>query len=64
MTLSIEVIPMLRLEVLGQPVDLTNVRLLPKQLAGSGSYRDGVLGIDGLAGGFLVDFRSMHLTLD
>ena len=64
MTLSIEVIPMLRLEVLRQPVDLTNVRRLPEQLAGSASYRDGVLGIDGLAGGFLVDFRSMHLTLD
>jgi len=63
-TQRIEVLPMLRLEILGQPVDLTNVRLLRKQLAGSGSYRDGVLGIDSLAGGFTLDFRKMQLRLD
>lgn len=64
LTQRVELIPMLRLEILGRPVDVSNVSLLLKQLAGSRSYRDGVLGMDSLAGGFTLDFRRMQLRLD
>lgn len=56
--------PTLRLEILGRSVELMNVSLLLKQLTGDDSYRDGVLGMDGLAGGFTLDFRAMQLRLD
>jgi hypothetical protein len=35
-----------------------------KQPTGHNSYRDGVLGMDSLAGGFTLDFRAMQLRLD
>lgn len=59
-----EVAPTLRLEILGRSVELTNFSLLLKQLTGDSSYRDGVLGMDGLSGGFMLDFRAMQLRLD
>ncbi|MGA8272233.1 MAG: retropepsin-like aspartic protease [Candidatus Sulfotelmatobacter sp.] len=59
-----EVIPTLRLEILGRAEELTKVSLLLKQPAGDRSYRDGVLGMDGLAAGFTLDLRAMQLRLD
>ena len=59
-----ELAPTLRLEVFGRSLELKNITLLPEQLAGSKSYRDGVLGMDALAGGFTLDFRNMQLRLD
>jgi hypothetical protein len=43
---------------------LTNVSLLVTQPAGDVRYRDGVLAMDGLVGGFTLDFRGMQLRLD
>lgn len=59
-----EVIPTLRLEILGSSVEVSNVSLLLKQPSGDKSYRDGVLGMDSLAAGFTLDFRAMQLRLD
>lgn len=59
-----EVLPTLRLDILGRNVQLKNVDLHREQLAGSKSYRDGVLGMDALAHGFTLDFREMRLRLD
>jgi predicted aspartyl protease len=59
-----EVLPTLRLEILGHILELTNVSLARQQPAGDKSYRDGTLGMDGLASGFTLDFRAMQLRLD
>jgi hypothetical protein len=59
-----EVIPMLRLKVLDRAVELSKVSLLPTQPAGNAGYRDGVLGMDGLSGGFELDFRAMQFRLE
>ncbi len=59
-----EVIPTLRLEILGRTAELTGVSLLLKQPAGDTNYRDEVLGMDGLAAGFTLDFRTMELRHD
>jgi hypothetical protein len=61
---KLEQIPSLRLEILGRPVDVMKVRLFPSRLAGRKSYWDGVIGMDGLAGGFTLDFHNMQLRLD
>ena len=61
---TINLIPALGLEILDRTAQLTNLALLLKQPTGDGSYRDGVLGMDALAGGFTVDFRSMQFRLD
>jgi hypothetical protein len=45
-------------------VNLADFSLLLKQAAGDSAYRDGVLGMDGLWGGFTLDFRAMQLRLD
>ena len=59
-----EVAPTLRLEILGRTVDIANVDLRLKQPGGKQHYRDGVIGMDGLARGFTLDFRSMQLRLE
>jgi len=58
-----DVVSTLRLEILGRTVDIPNVSLLRKQPAGKASDRDGVLGMDALAGGFTLDFVNMRLRL-
>jgi len=63
-TATTEVMPELRLEIPGRTVDLHNLSLHLKQLPGFKGLRDGVLGTDGLAGGFTLDFRRMQLRLD
>ena len=61
---TINMIPSLRLEILDRTVDLMNLTLLLKQPPGAVSYRDGVIGMDALRGGFTLDFRCMQLRLD
>jgi Aspartyl protease len=61
---TINVIPVLALEILDRAAKLTNLALLLKQPTGDASYRDGVLGMDALMGGFTLDFRSMRFRLD
>lgn len=62
-TLTVETLPVLRLDVLGRTLDLPDISLLPKRV-GSNGFRDGVLGVDALAGGFSLDFGRMQLRLD
>jgi predicted aspartyl protease len=59
-----DVLPTLRLDFSGRAIDLTKVSLLPTQPEGTAGYRDGVLGMDALAGGFTLDFRTMQLLLE
>ena len=61
---TINVIPALGLAILDRTAELTNLALLLKQPTEDVSYRDGVLGMDALVGGFMLDFRSMQLRLD
>jgi len=59
-----EVVPILPLGIFGRSVELKDISLLPDQLTGGRSYRDGVLGMDALQDGFTLDFRNMQLRLD
>jgi tetratricopeptide (TPR) repeat protein len=61
---TINLIPALGLEILDRTARLTNLALLLKQPTGDVSYRDGVLGMDALWGGFTLDFHSMQFRLD
>ncbi len=56
------VVPALRLEVLGQAVELHSIRMFGETSAG-GARLDGVLGMDALERGFGLDFTAMRLTL-
>jgi aspartyl protease len=58
-----EVIPALRFETLGTPVSLKNVSMLPEQPKGENRFRDGVVGMDALWNGFLLDFDAMRLVI-
>ncbi len=61
---TINMIPSLRLEILDRTAELMNLTLLLKQPPGAVNYRDGVIGMDALSGGFMLDFRCMQLRLD
>ena len=43
---------------------MTKVSMVGQQPVGDNGYRDGTLGMDGLASGFTLDFRVMQLRLD
>ena len=58
-----EVVPALRFEILGTPVSLKNVSMLPEQPKGENRFRDGVVGMDALWNGFLLDFDAMRLEI-
>jgi hypothetical protein len=58
-----EVVPALRLKILGTMVSLKNVSMLPEQPRGDTRFRDGVVGMDALWNGFLLDFDAMRLAL-
>ena len=58
-----DLVPTIQLEVLGRAVYLQRIGLLRKAPAGNAGLRDGILGIDALAGGFRLDFRAMQFTL-
>jgi predicted aspartyl protease len=59
-----EVVLTLRLEVLGKAIDLRKLSLLPAAPKGNSRYRDGVVGMDALWGGFRLDFDSMRLEVE
>jgi hypothetical protein len=59
-----DVLPTLRLEFLDRTIDLRKVSVLPRQPEGTAGHRDGVLGMDALASGFTLDFRTMQLLLE
>lgn len=58
-----EVITTLRLEILSRAVEIPKVSVVSKQPKGNAGHRDGVLGMDALAEGFTLDFRSMQLQV-
>jgi hypothetical protein len=53
-----------RLFIVGRGVDLSDISLLTTVPDRDARYRDGLLGIDALRGGFTLDFRAMQLRLD
>jgi hypothetical protein len=55
-------VPSIQLEIQGRTLYLQGSKLLSQSLGGAG-MRDGVLGIDALAGGFRLDFRAMQFSL-
>jgi hypothetical protein len=59
-----EVVPTLRIEVLGKAVDLKKLSLLSTAPMGNGRYRDGVIGMDALWSGFRLDFDAMRLDVE
>lgn len=54
---------MLRFEILGTPIGLMKVSMLPEQPKGGNRFRDGVVGMDALWNGFLLDFDAMCLAI-
>ena len=58
------VVPTPRLSVAGRPLPLSNVSLLTTAPEGDARYRDGVLGVDALRSGFMLDFRAMQLLIE
>jgi predicted aspartyl protease len=56
-------VPSIQLDLPGRSVYLSRLPLLRNAPAGTAGFRDGILGIDALAGGFRLDLRTMHLTL-
>jgi predicted aspartyl protease len=64
MTRKTQVLPTLRLDILGRTEELTKVTVVGQQPTGDKSYRDGTLGMDALMSGFTLDFRAMQLRLD
>jgi hypothetical protein len=63
-TQLVELAPMVRLEVLDRRVDVKDVTIYPKAPSKGAGNRDGVIGMDALAGGFTLDFRSMQFRLE
>jgi len=63
-TRKTQVLPTLRLDILGRTEELTKVSQVGQQSTGDKSYRDGTLGMDALISGFTLDFRAMQLRLD
>ena len=59
-----ELVPTLRIEVLETSVNLRKVSLLPEMPTGNNRYRDGVIGMDALRSGFLLDFDAMRLEVE
>jgi predicted aspartyl protease len=58
-----QLVPTLRIEIFAKPVEIKNVSLLPQQPRGDIGHRDGVIGMDALWGGFLLDFDAMRLEV-
>jgi hypothetical protein len=56
-------VPSIQLEIQGRTLYLQGSKLLGQTLGGAAGMRDGVLGIDALAGGFRLDFRAMQFSL-
>jgi predicted aspartyl protease len=60
---TVEIAPKLRLELPGKVLDLSNISLQSRQ-PDEFRFEDGRIGMDALAGGFTLDFRTMQLRLD
>jgi predicted aspartyl protease len=56
-------VPSIQLEILGRTVYLQGIKMLSQAPAGGAGLRDGILGIDALAGGFRLDFQAMQFSL-
>jgi len=59
----VEIASNLQLEMLGKQVSLKDVALRPEQPTEFG-YEDGLIGIDSLSSGFILDFKAMQLQLN
>jgi predicted aspartyl protease len=59
-----EVVPTLRIEVLGKAINLKKLSLLSAAPMGNGHYRDRVIGMDALWSGFRLDFDAMRLEVE
>ena len=59
-----EALPNFRLGILDRTLVLKRISLLLEQPEGYEGIHDGVLGIDALKGGFMIDFRGMQIRLD
>jgi predicted aspartyl protease len=59
-----EVVPAVRIEILGKAIDLRKLSLLSAAPIGIGRYRDGVIGMDALLSGFKLDFDAMRLEIE
>lgn len=58
-----ETLPTLRFAIFGMSVDLKKIDILPDQPKDEKRFRDGVVGMDALWGGFLLDFDAMQLVI-
>ncbi len=56
-------LPSLRIQILETLIDLKKVRLLTQTPADKTRYRDGILGMNALWSGFLLDFDAMRLEV-
>jgi hypothetical protein len=63
-TREAEVLPILRLSILGATVGIKKATFSLEQPSGDKGRRDGVLGTDALASGFSLDFRAMRLQIE
>lgn len=62
-TRKAQFVPALEIEILAHPLVLKNVSLLSETPQSSGRYRDGVIGMDALWGGFRLDFDAMRMQV-
>jgi hypothetical protein len=60
---KIEQLPDIVVRVLGQPLNIKKAKFAPLRDADT-RYWDGWMGIDALGGGFLLDFQTMHFTVN
>jgi hypothetical protein len=58
------VVPQLQVQFFDAAVNLKSLSLLPEPPKGDPRYRDGVIGMDALWGGFLLDFEAMRLDVE
>jgi len=61
---KVTTVPLLQIEISGTAVNLKKLSLLPEMPQGDARYRDGVIGMDALWSGFLLDFDSMRLVVE
>ncbi len=60
---KIESVPELRIEIAGKTIALKKLSLLTEEPPGGNGHLDGVIGMDALWGGFLLDFDTMRLDV-
>lgn len=60
----VEIVPALQLQIAGKVVRLKKISLRQQQPTGSGSYLDGLIGMDAMRNGFTLDFTAMQLHLE